>query len=293
MVLFDILFPKTMSQQSICLKNLPQHHASQPGQVAVVTLLIMSVILTIAIAVSQRTAQEQQIAFTQDESVRVFNAAEGGVEEGLSTIQEFEEDSPGGIFTDITKDSGPGTINLNQSDVEYTIESSNSFEMYVDENTTVEIPLNGTANNATINWWESDSDSCAQSPTAILVSLYQSDTSRHLAFDPCSGEDTCPGTRDTGFECGDITRNPTGDYAFQVTVSVDTSDEIMRIRPLFQDTRLQISSNSLDQPQFAINSRGVSQTGETARALNVLRSRLGAPSYMDFTLVSGQEGLTK
>jgi hypothetical protein len=254
---------------------------AQSGQVAVVTLLIMSVILVIAIAVSQRTAQEQQIAFTQDESVRVFNAAEGGVEEGLSTIQDFEE----GETTELP--SGPQTIpNLNQSNVEYTIESSNAFEMYVDENTVVEIPLNVSGDDVTINWWESSVTDCANSPPAILVSLYQSDTSRHLAYDPC------PGLADhnTGFE--EITAG-TGDYAFQVTVDVTTDDKIMRIRPLFQDTRLQISGDSLDQAQFAINSRGVSQTDETARALNVLRSRLGAPSYMDFTLVAGSGGLTK
>lgn len=264
--------------------------AAQTGQVAVVTLLIMSVILVIAVAVSQRTAQEQQIAFTQDESVRVFNAAEGGVEEGLSTIQEFEEG-------DTELPSELQTIsNLNQSNVEYTIESSNSFEMYVDENTVVEIPLNNSGDDVNINWWESSATDCvADSPPAILVSLYQSNTSRHLAYDPCSNEDTCSGGRDTDFECGDITRDPigAGDYAFQVTVDVTANDKIIRIRPLFQDTRLQISGTSLVQPQFEINSRGVSQTDETARALNVLRSRLGAPSYMDFTLVAGSGGLTK
>jgi hypothetical protein len=158
--------------------------------------------------------------------------------------------------------------------------------MYVDENTVVEIPLNVSGDDVTINWWESSVTDCANSPPAILVSLYQSDTSRHLAYDPC------PGLADhnTGFE--EITAG-TGDYAFQVTVDVETDDKIMRIRPLFQDTRLQISGDSLDQAQFAINSRGVSQTDETARALNVLRSRLGAPSYMDFTLVAGSGGLTK
>lgn len=292
MVLFD-KSPSPNMKQPLNANSLHPISNAQSGQVAVITLLIMSVIVVVAIAIGQRTAQEQQIAFTQDESVRVFNAAESGVEEGLSTIQKFEEDNPGGTFPNITKLDSPGTISLNQSDVEYTVESSQIFEMYIDENMAVEIPLNGTNNNATINWWESDSDSCDQSPPAILVSLYQQDTSRHLAFDPCSGEDTCPGTRDTGFECGDITRNPGGDYAFQITVNVETDDEIMRIRPLFQDTRLQISSDSLDQAQFAINSRGVSQTGETARALNVLRSRLGAPGYMDFTLVAGSGGLTK
>ncbi|OGG01839.1 hypothetical protein A2Z33_01135 [Candidatus Gottesmanbacteria bacterium RBG_16_52_11] len=57
----------------------------QSGQVVLITLLVLSVATTIALAMAGRTTTDVKISTQVEESSRAFSAAEAGIEEGLRT----------------------------------------------------------------------------------------------------------------------------------------------------------------------------------------------------------------
>jgi len=140
----------------------------QAGQVGITTLLIMVVILAIAISLSQRTVLEQDIALTQEKATRVFNAAEYGVEEALYTIAEedFDEGFDGaGYLEDISQ------LSIDGLTVDTSIQKSSVFEMYVEQGSVVEIPLDTPAdgNTLAINWWYQEEVACdSDGPPALI-----------------------------------------------------------------------------------------------------------------------------
>lgn len=267
-----------------CQHLLDSKHKSQDyfqsGQIGLITLLIMGVVLTIAISLSQRTVQEQQVATTQDESTRAFNIAEIGIERGLADIRIYEE-TGGALDTDdqpFEKEGDEG---------KYKIDDRSFFEMTVGQNRTTQLALDGSAGNATINWHKGGGCTDTPSPAAILVSVYGDGggsgqfSAVHYGLDPCS--------RGTGFQMP----NPgDGDYSYKYVVLLASNDRILRVRPLYSSSEIQISSNRFEgAAQYDVQSYGAAT--ETARSIHVRRSRMSVPTYMEFTLLSGEGSLAK
>jgi len=251
----------------------------QSGQVGVAILLIMAVVFTVAISLSQRTLRQQDSTITRDESTRVFNAAESGVENALSDILEHEQ---------LGSELGTGgQFEFGEADVSYSISDSSQFEMFVLTGNTVEIPLNTpTAGDVvTIQWRHSETElNCStQNPPAIIASVINPDNAKYFAYDPC------PTARDTNFFevtnfCG------TCDYQFTVDVPVSDNDLMLRIKPIFADTNILVSSSSqsiIALAQYDIASTAFNTDDDIARTINVKRSLPGSYSFMDYTLVSG------
>ncbi len=256
----------------------PKKHL-QSGQVGVITLLIMAVVLTIAIGLSRRTTQQQDASFIQDESTRVFNAAESGVEEALYDIYQAE-----------LLDSSPGTgdeFDLGQDQVSYAIQNQSTFEMFIGRGNTVEIPLDtNPSGNVAINWWNETAD-CDSSnrPPAVIVSVFQASTARHFGYDPCTRNPP------TGFNLDSI-GSGSGDYAYQVSISLVAADLLIRVKPIFNSTTFLITSGAISLAQYDVESTGFNPQEEIARTIEIRRSLPSAYGFMDYTLISG-DTLTK
>lgn len=256
----------------------------QSGQVGVVILLMMAVVFTVAISLSQRTLRQQDSTITRDESTRVFNAAESGVETALSNILEHEQYGSGL--------STGGQFEFGETDVSYSIANSSQFEMFVLTGNTIEIPLNTPVEGdvVTIQWRHSETEiNCStQNPPAIIASVININNAKHYAYDPC------PTIRGTNFYevtnfCG------TCDYQFTADVPVSDNDLLLRIKPIFADTNILVSSLSqsiIALAQYDIASTAFNTNDDIARTINVKRSLPGSYSFMDYTLVSGSS-LTK
>ena len=54
-------------------------YKSQSGQIAVIVFLIMAILLVVGLSLATRTSQEIELAGQQEDTTRVFNAAETGV----------------------------------------------------------------------------------------------------------------------------------------------------------------------------------------------------------------------
>lgn len=247
----------------------------QKGQVGLVTLLVMSVILIVTISLSQRTIQQQDEAFIIDESTRVFNAAESGVEDALSAINSAEEQL-------LPVESGD-TFDLGDDQVSYRINSSQIFEMNVMKNNVVELPVNlSMIQPITISWGYQHSGQCADNPSAIVISLISENEARYYGYDPCAD------SRSTNFE--DSISDGTDSFRYQLTLDSDelsNSDTILRIKPLFAHTKLRVSSPAITLAQYNIESTGLNVSQELARTLELKRSLPGSHSFMDYALVSG------
>lgn len=256
----------------------------QSGQVGVVILLMMAVVFTVAISLSQRTLQQQDSTITQDESIRVFNAAESGVENALFDISEHEQ-----LGSEL---GAGGQFEFGESDVSYSITDSSQFEMFVLTGNTVEIPLNTPTegDSVEIQWKHSETEiNCStHNPPALIVSVINLNNAKHYAYDPC------PTARGTNFYevtnfCG------TCDYQFTVDVPVSDNDLLLRIKPIFADTGILVSSSNqsiIALAQYDVASTALNTDDDIVRTIEVKRSLPGSYSFMDYTLVSGSN-LTK
>jgi len=269
---------KTSNQTNSSKKN------RQAGQVGITTLLIMIVILSIAISLSQRTILEQDIALTQEKATRVFNAAEYGVEEALYTIAEedFEESD----FIDGYLNS---THTIDNLTINSSIQKLSVFEMYVEQGSVVEIPLDDLedGDELKINWWYQEDPACDDDddPPALIISIYGDNKGRHFGYDPCGGDGES--RENNNFE--DASASSVDDYLFAATITLELTDELVRVTPLYNSSKIQISANegAISEAQFEANTRGIDEDAGIAQALRVLRSMPAAPSFMDYTLVSG------
>ncbi len=253
------------------LPDAQNQFPAQSGQIGLITLLIMAVIVTISFSLSQRTIQQQDAAFIQDESTRVFSNTESGIEEALSKIAE--EEAAGSTSGSWSASGGDNSS--------WEVAASDQFEMGVTQDKTVEIPLDGSAGNITIQWWYNQAANCNGSnpPPAIITHTLNESSSTFLAFDPCETE------RNTSFS--DIISSGSDDYSYSVTVSIAADNSLFRVKPIFNDTRFKINGQPIDYAQYDVSSTAYLEEEDLARSVDVKRSALGNHSFMDYTLVSG------
>jgi hypothetical protein len=251
---------------------------TQAGQVGVIIVLIMAVLLTTGLSLAVRTTQELYLAKQTEDTTRVFNAAETGVEEGLSTGQ-------GGNYN-LEND----TLNLN-----YSVTSSNRLETELSEGVTAMVKLSGGAANAplTIRWSRTDCSNTANPPASLLVSIYSqsgsSTTVRHRAFrgcDPTASDHYASTTLEAAStSCSDgFTRCVTfnaGDFT--------AGDEFIRIKPLYNDTDLSVVGINLPTQSTVVRSTATNLQGNETRIVEVTKTLPVAPSIMDYTLFSGKD----
>lgn len=246
----------------------------QSGQVGVIIILIMSVLLTVGLSLSANTNTDLIISQQEEESNRVFNAAEVGIEEALSSDLTFEAQSQSGTVETI------GDV-----EVGYNIAKTNTLETRLFEGVSVKIDVSNAADGDTMGIdWGRESD-CADNPASLLVSVYSDDAGstkvRHYAYRSCDRSD--------GFENStDINER---ELHHRVDVPMQAGDQFARIKPVYNDAHIRVYSSSAawDFPVqgLVIRSEASSDLGNENRAVEVTRSLPSAPSVMDYALYSG------
>ncbi|MEA2056129.1 MAG: hypothetical protein U9O78_00205 [Patescibacteria group bacterium] len=256
--------------------NTQSNHNKQ-GQIGIIIILVMTILLTIGISIGLRTSKKQEISIEQEESTRVFNSAESGVEKALSEIYEREragEEVGGDVVSEGTD--------------EYQIETNSELEMYVEQGSSVKAALDSPTNSddAKIDWWLESGTSCSSdNPAAILISIYNEaggvTTSRYLAYDHCYAS----GDRNNNLIEPDSSSRE--GYSFSATVTLQAGDSYLRITPLYNSTKIYLASSEISKGQYDIISRARNTDDNVAKAIDVSRSLPAAPAFMDYALVSG------
>jgi len=255
---------------------------SQSGVIAVVILLLMVVILTIGISIATRSSEEGFMTIQQEESTKVFNAAETGVEQALSGIASYEKGGDLKLSDE---------FDTTDASVQYQISEQTTLDILLTQGHSVEIPANGTG--ITIDWSNSSCDSAAALlitvSSAIAPATSPSDyIARHIPVDPCDGPWSGGSQRRTDHHFLDRSEDGST-YQYRYNLSINADDRQIRIKALYADTNIAVSGASSTLQYNIIAAAKNIGAGEEAKAIDVSRSIPAAPAFMDFTLVSGQQ----
>lgn len=249
---------------------------SQSGQVGIIIILIMVVLLTFGLSIASRSTREVALSQQEEESNRVFNAAEAGVERALATDLDFqgEEFSEDGTII-------PGT----DSSLSYNIRKNRVLETRLIQGTTAMIQMQDATNplptEISIDWSRETDCGAARKPASLIVSVYNvtglDESVRHLAFGAC--------TRNDEIAVAGVGQNG---YYRRATITTQAGDQFMRIKSMYNDTHLRVSApTTLPTQAYNIRSEAESTLGNETRAVEVLRTLPVAPSVMDYALFSG------
>lgn len=255
-----------------------QKSNNQSGQVGIIIILIMVVLLTFGLSIASRSSREVALSQQEEESNRVFNAAEAGVERALATDLTFQGDS---------LDSGLTTIAGTDSNLNYNITKNKILETRLIEGTTAMVQLQDAATvlpgSVYIDWSQAtDCNSSSDKPASILVSIYSVTAStsadvRHYSYAGCNRNDDIP--------LGAAGQNG---YYRRAVIPTIAGDQFLRIKTVYNSTYLRVTgSTALPTQSYDIRSEATSQLGNEARTVQVKRTLSVAPSVMDFALFSG------
>lgn len=248
---------------------------SQSGQIGVVILLIMVVILTVGLSVATRTTQETFLSTQSSESARVFNAAEAGIEQALST----DLDS-------LTQDTTTGTVTgVDDTTVNYSITKQAGLETHLFEGTSIAVDVTGvtTGNGIRVEWAKED---CANNPAAFVVAIYSNTagtiSTRYRTMGNCA--------RGDGFEAAS-TLAAGNQYRFRFDLALQTDDVLVRLQPVYNDTQINVSGAGWTLPTqfYRIRSEATNElgAGNESRIVEVNRTLPTAPTIFDYALYSG------
>jgi len=268
-----LLYDEFMTRK--ILRNLVT--SSQAGQAGLMVVLMAVVVLTIGLSLLVRTTRQVDITSQQEESTRIFNAAETGIEKALAEV--FNAEQANLQFTDINQDLA---LDNNNASVNLKVAQQKKLETYLDQGSTAELKLT-TTDPVTIHWSKA---SCSNNPAALIISIQNTnpgtgaETSR---FEAVKGQGCVSGTNFTQSAVG------TAPYLFSFTLPILAGDKSIRIEPIFSGTDIAATGFSIDKAQFLVTAKAqdISGATEQAKAIEVKRTLATPPSFMNYTVYSG------
>jgi len=261
---------------------------SNRGQIALIILLFMAVILTIGISVATRTTEDVSVSRKEEETTRVFNAAEAGIESALGLATPLP-DLPyiGDVYN-----PAPYTFSVPDSlTYDYQIEKDDILEVIVPQGNTIDVNVSGVSgtDGLWIDWGE---PTAGCSAGGIVVAIYNAagPTVRRWGFigAGCVSGDNFIDTFVIA-PPGSAWRLALG---FGLVPGFTSNDVLLRIRATYADMPIRITPRggwvaSFPPQQYNIESEGTKAlTGET-RAILTTRTNPFIPSIFDYVVFSG------
>lgn len=277
------------------------------GQILILVLLVVVVALAVGLSVASRNITNLKSSTQAEQSQRAFTAAEGGVEDVLSklnnvanvmsSVQPLGYNSQG-----CTKESN-GIANCSiatASGVTGTVKvlAASTYEKTVEPGDVAQINLQGYSGNFDVEWFKSgEPDKVSLEFTFICNSP-----------SPCVGEnfsgsygqhreayttDTTMGGNQTGFSlCPGYNSAPAaGNFGCKNTFSVPVAANvrILRMKPFWDRVTIRVSGGGATFPvqTYEITSTATTDTG-VSRKVEVKRDALPQlPAIFDYVLYSG------
>lgn len=241
--------------------------ASNSGQVGIIILLMTVVMLTVGISAVSRTTSDVNISSTNEQSNRALDAAESDVEKALS-----------GNLTEGTTNSP----NVNGNNVSTVVKAFRILSTSVDQGNTVGVDLTGSSGTVDISWAKEAACSAQASLVVTILSTDPANPVRRLYVGPTG---TC--SRSDNFNNPVAPVAGTAPYKYKFTVTPAANEVLMRIRPLYNGTDLQVSGTNLPTQAYTVTSTAQNTTSKETKAVQVTRTLPVAPSVLDYVLFSG------
>lgn len=251
----------------------------QAGQAGLIVVLLSVVVLTIGLSLMVRTTQQAQITSQQEESAKIFSAAETGIEKALADIQSLEQNE-----INLEEVASQNLTDPNAA-VNLSITQDNILKTHLDQGAAAELTVTGT-DPIDINW---SFVPCGQNPAALIISIYNDDGTGNITsrYEAVKGPENQGCTSGTNFHYSTVT---TGDapYQFKYELPLVANDYFVRIEPIFNSTDIKAEGLAINRAQFTVISKAEDVTGSNqAKAIEVKRTLSTPPSFMDYTLYSG------
>ncbi|NCN82479.1 MAG: hypothetical protein GW947_00780 [Candidatus Pacebacteria bacterium] len=232
---------------------------NESGFVVIVTMLIMVGLISLGLSVANQSTEDTAESGDESQAVRVFNAAEAGVEELLSAPLV----DSGAILDRADQFDG--------SDIRYRVMEQYTLETHLLEGGTATIDLpGGYAGNIIINW-----DSAA----ALLIAIYTDDASVQTV--QYVGANPYTAVRIAGF---DSAANVSSKSRYQFTAPANT--KMVRIKSLLAATNLIVESSFPDPQYHTVRSEATGADGVT-RTIEVNKTIEVPPAILDYAVYSG------
>lgn len=274
------------------------------GQTLLIILLVSAVILTVGLAIASYTITDIKISQQEEESARVFSAAEAGIEEALKlgAVPEGGIVTIGGITAKVTE-----TIQGGNKDFDFGGEKFNAGDLanvwligHNEDgsfNPTEHFPENGTVK---ICWGESTTIN--DSTPAVEVTLlykeasgdykiarggYDPKLNRGNKFDPADDRD--------GGNCGNLAFAEDISFSGDFSVPSGAVPYLLRMRLLYNTASQPIAvsaSNNLPTQGRCYESTATIETSGISRKVRRCQFFEAPPQIFDYVLFSGGE-LTK
>lgn len=257
----------------------------QAGQVGIIVLLISAIILVIALSIANRVVRESQGNIAAENSTRVFNTAESGVQQALANIFQYESNQVDSLNSNFSFEDA----NLNQ----VRIDTLQNFEAFLPEGqaTTINI-VNGQTGTITLHWSKS---TCDQGAANLLIGHYYRGQTATATLVRYYLVGNCPSFSDQNLIRAS---NPTlSGYKFRYSLPITggtlgpsyNQNAFLRIIPIERGTNLHVAGSPglISGAQYTILSLAQMPDGSSAKAIEVTKSMPSAPAFMDFALVSG------
>lgn len=262
------------------------------GQVLILVLLTVIVVLTIGLSVASRNITNLRTTTQTEQSQRAFTAAEGGVEDVLSIIDDpvefqrtyrYAQSSTGD-----TQSVAVGDLNATVN-----VRASATFDGSVSVGDVLQIDLEGVRNNQTINIeWARKNTVEVDPPHGVasieVTQIYSisGQDREYFQGEPRAGES---GNVVVASDCS-------GGSAFKKCMSITTPPapavpKLLRIKPFWANTTVRVYGNGFDLPVqiYDITSTAQSEIG-VARSVQVTRSsKPKLPAVFDYVLFSEQD----
>lgn len=255
----------------------------QKGQIALIIILIMVVVGTIALSVASRSVIDIGISKQEEEKIRAFSKAEAGIEDLLAqglAIGEGTDVSLGDItYSYKIEEVGAGTA--------YELDES------LANGETTQIILEGAAPKPTslrFCWVNGREETGTKA--SLEISVFNSDYSvnRYAINAPGGASDNGfeSGSEPPGGQCGG-----SGKYqAYKQIINITDAAQFVRIKALYNEAFLGVWAVGGQLPAQAYKARVVSQEGESTAAVEVVQSLPAHAGIFDYVLWSGG-GLNK
>ena len=244
-----------------------------PGQVAVIVLLIMAGLLIIVLNYASRTTDQVFLSGQQQDTTRVFNAAESGVEEALSQFGSGTVP----LTTDLPDIDGVSATR--------TVTPQSGLELAnLPEGMAASVALSGVAGETMTVLWAEDTQTCNEQ-ASIAISIYYDDggiiKSQVIPVKPA-----CGGNGD-GFVVAD-----NGGFGLAnkyEVIPLPTNAKIARITALYNSTKLKVSGvTSLQAHDVEVRANAnQGSTSNEERAIKVTRTLPAPPMVLDYAVYSG------
>lgn len=265
------------------IHNFKKRLNDQSGQIAVVVFLMMAVLLVIGLSLATRTSQEIEQAGQAEDTTRVFNAAESGIEQALDE----------GVFT-VGDEETIQVADINQASVELKVTPTFDFAPIIQSGQSTTVYTSAAAGELIIRW--GSGTTCATN-ASIVVTKYVSTgagnyKAEHEAYNPygidCSSRNNQFTTANAAGGTGNINGVSTP-FQSRVDIDIDADTAFVRIKPLYTSTQFHVSGSSIDSQSHIIRSQATDEStgNKEVRTIEVTRTRPAPPTILDYALYSG------